>query len=249
MAVNIPTTACSDELFALLRQIDISVPGRTQKRTTHHAETYTICHLLSTLGAAGRLTFPASLEHRDKPDFLLEDAGKSIGIEVTEAISQQYAAYCALAEREFPSALLELGHFRWDSPERTAEEMRALLRQRKLTSEGWAGNAPEREWALFIQSAVDNKLAKLARPDFAKFDCNWLSIYDNLPMPNIHLGDAITLLRSLLQDRWSQSPRFDALLVEHGPVIAYITAAGSEHLLLEDLWASAKGTRQRGTDQ
>lgn len=236
MAVDIPTTPNTARLFALMREIDLSVPGRTEGRATHHTETWSICHLVSTLAAAGLLIFPVAVTHRDRPDFLINDDGISIGVEITEAISQQYAAYCALAEREFPGALLELAHFRWDSPNRTVEEMRTLLRQTQPTSDGWAGDQPEREWALFMRSAIDNKLGKLAHPDFSKFERNWLSIYDNLPMPNIHLGNAIGFLRPLLQDRWARSPGFDAVFIERGPVIAHITSTGSNHLLLKDLW-------------
>ena len=159
-----------------------------------------------------------------------------IGVEITEAISQQYAAYCALAEREFPGVFLEPAHFRWDSPDRTVEEVRTLLRQTQLTSDGWAGDHPEREWALFMQSAVSTKLEKLAHPDFMKCEQNWLSIYDNLPMPNIFLADAIGFLRPLLEDCWSRTPGFDTLFIEHGPVIARITSRGSDHLILKDLW-------------
>jgi hypothetical protein len=83
---------------------------------------------------------------------------------------------------------------------------------------------------------VDTKLRKLARADFRKFDQNWLSIYDNLPMPNINLAEAIGLLRPLLEDRWSGTSFFDTLFVEHGPVIARVTAKGSQHLVLKDLW-------------
>jgi hypothetical protein len=188
------------------------------------------------LAAAESFTFPVSVTHRDRPDFLIQDASTKIGVEVTEAIPEQYAAYCALAEREFPGVLRELAHFRWGSPERTVEQMRALLRQDQLSSAGWEGDDPEREWALFIRSAVDTKLTKLARADFMKFDQNWLSIYDNLPMPNINLAEAIGLLLPLLEDRWSGRSSFDTLFVEHGPVIARITTKGSDHLVLKDLW-------------
>lgn len=236
MPVDIQPTPSSDALFASLRGIDLTVPGRTEGRKTHHTETWTICRLLSTLAAADLLTFPVSVTHRDRPDFLIQDGRKTIGVEITEAISQQYAAYCALAEREFPGVFLEPAHFRWDSPDRTVEEVRTLLRQTQLTSDGWAGDHPEREWALFMQSAVSTKLEKLAHPDFMKCEQNWLSIYDNLPMPNIFLADAIGFLRPLLEDCWSRTPGFDTLFIEHGPVIARITSRGSDHLILKDLW-------------
>ncbi len=236
MRLNIPLTVDSKGLAAQLAAIDLSVPGRTEGRTTHHTETWTICRLLSTLDAAHLLKFPVSVIHQDKPDFLIKDGSKEAGVEVTEAISQQYAAYCALAEREFPDALLEPSHFRWDSTERTVEEMRALLRQTRLSSEGWDGDAPEKEWAFFMQSTVDSKLTKLACEDFSKYERNYLAIYDNLPMPSIHLGNAISHLCLLLKDCWSRTPAFDVIFIEHGPVIARLTVAGSENLLLKSLW-------------
>lgn len=149
MPVEIPPTTNAEELFAALARIDLSVPARTDRRTTHHTETWTICRLLSTLAKTGHLVFPVSLSHRDRPDFLLQTGKTKIGVEVTEAISQQYAAYCALAEREFPNAFLEPAHFRWGAPQLTTEQMRELLRQPQLTSDGWAGDRPEQESAPF----------------------------------------------------------------------------------------------------
>ena len=111
MTIAISSAADTDELFAALRSIDISVPLRTEGRTTHHAEVWTVCRLLSTLAQAQRLSFPMSLRHRDRPDFLIAAGATKVGVEVTEAISEQYAAYSALAEREFPDTLLEPGIF------------------------------------------------------------------------------------------------------------------------------------------
>lgn len=196
-----------------------------------------MCHLLSTLANEKDLSFPISVNHRDRPDFLIHAGKSKVGIEVTEAVSERYAAYMALAEREFPNVFLEPAHFRWSEPKLTVEEMRGLLRQSQLTSNGWAGDDPEKEWALFIQSVVDAKLIKLARPEFEKLNQNWLSIYDNLPLPNINLEKALTFLRPLLEDRWLRDPSFDVLFVEHGPVIARITPNDITHLVLNDLWS------------
>lgn len=236
MPVHIHAALNPDDLLATLRRIDISVPARTDGRTTDHAETWTISRLLSTLTKYNLLEFPLSVMHRDRPDSLIQSNGRQIGVEITEAISQQYAAYCALAEREFPELFLEPAHFRWGAPAMTVNDMRNLLQQRNLSSMGWAGNRPEQEWALFIRSVVDSKLTKLERADFAKYCQNWLAIYDNLPLPNINLSTAVACLQPLLHDQWGKKPGFDTLLVEHGPVIVRITSSGSEHLALNDLW-------------
>jgi hypothetical protein len=236
MPANIANIGNVHELLSILGQIDITVPLRTEGRRTEHTETWTVSRLLATLAETDDLVFPLSLNRRDRPDCLMTAGSKRIGIEITEATSQQYAAYCALAEREFPDVLLQPDHFRWNMPEMSIDEMRGLLRQSQMTSSPWVGDRPEQEWALFIQSVVDVKLKKLAKPEFAKFDENWLAIYDNLHLPNVDLGKAVGYLLPLLKERWTTIPGFSAIYIEHGNVIAHVTSEGSKHLLLNDIW-------------
>jgi hypothetical protein len=174
--------------------------------------------------------------HSDKPDVVLTSGKWITGVEITEAVSEQYAAYSALAEREFPDVFLQPGHFRWGAPKKTLEEMRQLLRQTEMTFDGWVGNSVEREWASFVLGLVNHKQRKLANAEFSKFQRNWLAIYDNLPLPNVHLGQAIAILSPLLEEHWSVEPHFHCIFIEHGPVVARITADTSEQLALNDIW-------------
>ena len=176
--VDISPAPDSDTLRKVLRTIDITVPLRTEGRKTTHTERWIVCRLLSTLDRQGHLCFPVSVTHRDKPDFLVTQGSLQVGIEATEAISEQYAAFSALAEREFPDILLDPGHFRWDSPRKTVEEMREILRQGRLTAAPWIGDRPEEEWALYMESIVRTKLGKLRRLDFTKnsLRTGWRSI-------------------------------------------------------------------------
>lgn len=226
----------SDALIASLRQVDISVPDRTAGRTTHHTETWAISRLLATLATTSLLKYPLSVYHRDRPDFLLKTAGIEIGIEITEATSPQYAKYCALAEREFPNALLEPAHFRWGAPDLSVDDMRALLRESRLTSDGWVGDGPEQEWAKFIQSTFDTKLRKLRHEDFTQYPKNWLGVYDNTPLLDIDIDKAVALLCPLIQDYWAVVPSFDALFIEHDRSIIALTASSADRLILNDLW-------------
>ena len=160
-----------------------------------------------------------------------------VGIEITEAIPERFAALCALAEREeFTHQWLEGDLFQRDSEQLSKDEMRARFRAAAKPDRGWLGDAPEREWASFIKGRVEDKLEKLAHHDFGKFDQNWLSIYDNLPLPSVDLARAIEILRILLKGVWIAVPKFDALLIEHGPMIARITAEETEHLVTNNLW-------------
>lgn len=85
LLANTPT-----ELKARLAELDIDVPPRSEGRTNHHTERYCIAHLLATLPIE-RLSFPLTLTHSDKPDFVLAMAGGDIGIEHTEAVPENVA--------------------------------------------------------------------------------------------------------------------------------------------------------------
>ena len=236
MTITFNSYPDKNSLIQELRAVDISVPARSEGRKTSHTEIWTICRLLATLAETSNLTYPLSIEHRDRPDYLLGMSGVDVGIEITEAVSEQYAEYSALAGREFPDKFLQPGHFRFDQPRMSVDEMRELLKQDELTATPWVGNRAEREWASYISGVVESKLRKLSKPGFEVFPKNWLSVYDNLPMPHIHLGDAISLLCPLIEDCWSRQPSFDTLFIEHGPVIARIRKGDSTHFVLNDVW-------------
>jgi hypothetical protein len=228
----------STDLIAALGGIDVAVPARTGGRKTHHTETYIACRLLSTLAKAELLTFPLSVSRRDppndRPDVVMHTGDDQIGIEITEAIPEGFAAMCALAEKEFPDRRLHVDLFPWDAETLSKDEMRALLRKDARSATCWIGDTPEKEWASFISKVVKNKLRKLAGDGFQLFDENWLAIYDNLPLTDVYLADAISLLKPLVADMWASVPAFNALFIERGPVIAKVTVGASEHFVIDD---------------
>jgi hypothetical protein len=226
----------SEELLSSLRDIDISVPLRSEGRLTDDVERWVVCRLLSTLATSNELPYPISLIKRERPDFQLTLGTVLAGIEVTEATSRNYAAFSALAEREFPDALLEPSHFRWGAPELSTKEMRELLKQSQLSGTPWAGDAPEREWALYMESVVNAKHAKLAKAGFQQYQFNWLSIYDNIPGVIVKLEKAVRFLAEKLEAIWQSTPMFDALYIESGRTIVRIKPEGIEFWPLQDLW-------------
>jgi hypothetical protein len=240
MLLTLTDIQSSSDFTSALGGIDIAVPARIDGRKTHHTETYIACRLLSTLAEADRLTFPLSVSRRapphDRPDVVMRTGNAQVGIEITEAIPEQFAALRALAQKEFPDHWLPVDLFPWDAENLSKDEMRELLRRDARSANGWIGDAPEKEWASFISGVVRNKLRKLAGNGFQLFDENWLAIYDNLPLPHVDLASAIRLLKPLLADFWASVPAFDALFIERSPVIAKVTANASEHFVIRDLW-------------
>jgi hypothetical protein len=225
-------------LCAALRGFDMNIPPRSGGRNKQkHTEPSVAYQLLATLGKAGRLGYPVSLTQRDKPDFLSLQGNKEIGIEVSHLEHAGYSHYTAVAEeREPATGLLEPGHFRFGDPVRTREEVKRLLSRPRLSARPYYGNEPEQEWAQFAAKGIESKMRKLARPDFEKFDENWLALYDNLPMRTVRLNEAVSILRPMLSGIWAQTPIFDAIFIEHGPFIIKLMADYSERLIVEDLW-------------
>jgi hypothetical protein len=232
---NISQSPDSESLSNELRAIDITVPLRTEGRKTEHTERWVICRLLSTLNNCNKLTFPVSLTHRDRPDFLLGQGLHFFGIEATEAIIQEYAAFSALAEREFPDALLDPGHFKPGSSQKKNNEMRCILRQVQLTGPPSVGNRGAEDWAVHMESIVRLKLKKLAEKGFEKFDENWLAIYSNLSLPSCNILDASQRLVPKIANLWDCNPAFDRIYIEHRKVILEIRKQSVTHLKLEDI--------------
>jgi hypothetical protein len=81
---------------------------------------------------------------------------------------------------------------------------------------------------------IEDKHAKLA--GYRQFPMNWLSIYDNLPLPNVNLADAMAHLAPKIASLWNRKPCFDAVFIERGPVIVELTPSRNVHHVLEDLW-------------
>jgi len=232
----LPTAQNSEELLSSLRGIDISVPLRSEGRITDDVERWVICRLLSTLVTINELTYPISIIKRERPDFQLTLGTVLAGIEITEATSQNYAAFSALAEREYPDVMLEPSHFRWGAPELSTKEMRELLKQSQLSGSPSVGDAPEREWALYMQSVIDAKHKKLGTMGFQHYQYNWLSIYDNIPGVVVKLEKAVGFLAEKLESIWQLVPTFDTLYIESGSTIVRIKPEGIEFWPLQDLW-------------
>jgi len=236
MSLHIINAHNRNELLQALRGTDIRVPARTKGRTTHHVEKYTICHLLSALAMANEITFPLSVCQQDRPDVLMHACYSRIGVEITEAIPKQFARLCALMGRKYPNYWLPAIHFPWNTPNLSANDMCQLLQKHTVSCGGWVADEPEREWSDFILRVVDEKLKTLGNPDFEKYDRNWLSIYDNLPLPNVKIPQAVTKLRLLLENRWCLDPAFDTLFVEHSFTVVKITPTTSNCLVVNNLW-------------
>lgn len=232
-----------DELLEFLKNTDISVPERGEKRKTEHTEIWSICRLLATL-EKGCFSYPLKIKYIDKPDFRLHEINgnqHSFGIEFTEAIPEDYAKALVMRNKEYPDAIVDMSLFKWGMKKKTTQEIRDILKEstKRLTGPGWVGDKPEKEWAKAIEETVGSKTEKLNKNGFEKLDHNWLLIYDNLPLPNPDIDEAISFLRQPILHYWkSENPshRFETVFVETGRQIICMEESGFVEKPINDLW-------------
>ena len=234
---NIEEVPDKESLLKVLSGTSIDVPGRSKGRQTEHTEKWSVCYLLSTLASKNILIFPLSLEHIDKPDFILKMNGNLSGIEVTESIPPDYAKCCAMAERENPEAVIDMSLFKWDSTPKTTEQLRNIINSLKLTGEPWSGQSVELEWAHYINDAISVKLQKLNNTGYSEVPEYWVSIYDNLPLPNVHAGNATEILLETFSAQWKGDRSFSKIFIERGPIIIEIEDNIATNHVIVDLWS------------
>jgi hypothetical protein len=199
------------ELMAILSEIDIRVPLRSEGRTKEHSETWSICYWLSTFP---NLAYPFLLTHRDKPDFYIKSGIQEIGIEHTEAIPSDYAHANAVSEKNADDTVLDMSLFQWGQ-KKTNQEIYDIVGRTKLTGPGWEGDSPEIEWALVMAKIINIKTIKLRKEGFSKFPTNYLLIYDNLPRPSyIDFSRSCPQLITNLNSYWDSGVIFDIIFVQ-----------------------------------
>lgn len=231
---NFGTCRSKDSLYSVLRSFDIAVPLLSEGRTKYHIERWIVCRLLASLAASDQLSYPVSLQHRERPDFCLSTNNGYIGFEITEALLANYAEHRKLAEREYPDTMLEPGHFRCGKV--PFSKMKELLSREELSSLPWMGNSLEIDWAQEMMRVIGNKLKKLAAPGFTGFQTNWLGIDDNLPRSSLALDEAVNILVPLIAPLWDKTPSFNNIFIEHGSKIICLTRDMKTLIQVNDLW-------------
>ncbi|BBN87054.1 hypothetical protein [Azospira sp. I09] len=200
------------ELLQQLREIDISVPLRTEGRTTEHCERWSICRFLASYAESSLINYPLRLQKRERPDFLLEIPFGSVGIEITEAVPPDFAWADAKREELNYDTLTFIHRFEPGEPRRSKEEIDRIARG-ATWGDVWAGDAPEREWADAMLHFARRKAEALAKTGFERFPADWLLIYDNWPLPAVDDSKAAAYFMELLCTQPGPLP-FDRIFVE-----------------------------------
>jgi hypothetical protein len=225
------TANSKKELLTILASLDVTVSDRAS-RVTKEVEKRAICYFLSTAVSIDFLEFPISVQHSDRPDFVLKMGGKKIGIEHTEAISEDEAYYSALREKGYGPEVYSLRRLQpGQKPTSRKEAINEI--ESDLNGDVWEGDQPEYEWANAMAHFVNVKTKKLAQEGFNKYSENWLLIYDNWPVPKVDRDKSIKYLRNILMKK---SSPFDFVFILNDHFFCSISSSKSESYPLNDLW-------------
>lgn len=189
---KILSAANAQEFKTALAAIDIHVPARTEGRKKDQAERYSIAHLMASLPAK-EISFPLCLNHQDRPDFVLKMTSSEIGIEHIEAVPENHVRASIFRQKgEGPKVDLLQRH----RPGELRRSNNVILREINKDKAGspWVGNDVEVEWAEVMLHCVRGKIENLNKAGFAKFESNWLLIYNNWPLPGVHYEEASAML-------------------------------------------------------
>lgn len=234
--LNLLATSSTD-LLSQLAATDITVPLRTEGRTTEHCERYTTARLLSTLADTPSIEYPLRVEHRDRPDFVLHCPTKQIGIECTEAVSDEWAHIDAIREREFPDSLIMLPMLK--PGERTfTNAQRAEIASGRSSGPPWVGNMAERQWAQAISHFVGRKTKKLREGVYDLDRETWLLIQDEWRVPVYRAEERVEAAELCVAqlDSHLTAPAFSRIYVADGKWLLRLVPGPIEMLPIQDLW-------------
>ena len=212
----------SDELLRKLASHNVSVPPRGSGQTKDHREFWVASRFLCTIASSTYFSYPLRVEFSDKPDLILKfERGepKSIGIEITEAISQNAAKLQAELERDGRADIYHVPEHKYSDSRQDLETQRKIVRG-KVPSPPIMGNAVERNWCVAIREFVCKKTEKFMHPDFRRYPENWLLIYDNWsPSPPYSEVQRIInqLSQNLFASDWKQP--FDRVFILNSEIM------------------------------
>jgi hypothetical protein len=177
------------QLTSILRHANPIVPTRIKVRTKNQIEQYDMIQLLNTLLKERYVKYPLRLIHRDRPDFLLIMGNQRIGIEHTEAISENEAPKDSLREKGYGCRTFLISPAHPAEPNKKANE---LIEEIKacMPGDGWDGDSAEIEWATAMLYTGNRKLAIINKTGFERFDEDWLLIWDNWNLPSLDMHKA-----------------------------------------------------------
>lgn len=174
------------ELLSKLAATDIAVPLASEGRKKHHRERYTMAHLLAAIAGEQSSSYPLEVKHQSEtesgPDFWLWFAGRQVGVECVEAVSQEHYRIELLREKKYPNAF-NFGRRFHPTDRLYTNEERELIASGQMAGTVWMSGSAERDWLGAMNHFVASKQEKLAKGNYGLSTETWLLIQDEWSTP------------------------------------------------------------------
>lgn len=171
-----------DDLLRQLKSIDIKAPKITQGRTHLHREKFVMAHFLATIAKSRLLHYPLTVEHSDKPDFILHFNSEAIGVECVEAVPEEWYEIEATRERKYSKSITFGQYYDPHKKLYTAQE-KDYIASGACAATPWMGHSAEIEWADAIAHFIHQKTKKLRAGNYSEMSKVWLLIQDEWRVP------------------------------------------------------------------
>ena len=155
-----------ENLLQFLDDVDVSFPGRTEGRRSHHRERYCMIHYLQTLAEESLLEFPLRIVRSESPDFFLNFTDCSVAVEIRDVGTERSQEAITLLERSPVGTFLE-------------GEASLVRPGEALQHRGYKNNEGDTELTDLVLDALDDKAKTINDPHFQAADFYDLLLYDN----------------------------------------------------------------------
>lgn len=218
-----------------LKSVDTPIPNRSDSRSKKQIEISIIVKLLKQSEDEIFTNFPTKFIHHDKPDFRILSTNDSIGIEVTKAIPEKLERAKVLLENHFPDdAILEPEFFERDETKMVNDDIITIHKKSntELFGPPSYGKSIEKRWIQGIINCVDVKTKKLNNNEFAKFQMNWLLIYDDQTRSGLDKKYILNKLSVNFNNYFNEKELyiFDRIIILSGK---YFYIVDSENVLIQ----------------
>lgn len=216
------------QLLTLAKSSKIDVPPRGEGRHKDHTEAWSTRSLLVSLAETHHIKYPVKVVSNDKPDLDIIFENDKVGVEITEAIPEDFAHAEVLAKRQYPDSIVDRSIFSWLSPRKDSFEIRRILQSsiKKPIGAGWKNDSLEREWAAAIFDTICIKLEKINKKDYRDFPRYWLMIYDNLHLSTQYMQLMVKYLRQILPHQPKNNRMFQYIFIEENSTLIAISKNG-----------------------
>jgi hypothetical protein len=223
--VSFTFTSKEDLLNFLKKQI--ASLASYKKKTKQQREELSFYKFLATLSTADSISYPLAWNPQDRPDFRLFQGQKDIGIEHTIATNQNVESIFALAKEEGKIVMIAADEFGPDTPAITTEQKREIInRPHKITTPGFGDDGMEKAWSRWILKTIENKTADFRKPDFNKYNDNWLLIDDETLVALAETKTALNYFLLAFWPYWSQNNRYSRIFIQRHDGLVDISPKG-----------------------